>query len=396
MAQRVLFIAYNFPPCSSIGGSIRSQKFARYLPEFGWEPVVLTAKENNGKPFEIFPDVHRISSFTPFRKPFNLGPYGWSFSAWRYCREELLPKNPFDILYISCPPFPQIHAALKLKHHTGLPLVVDFRDAWSLAPYTNKNIIDSTIYKHIFPHWEKTILSDTDAIILNSPSALTAYQAHYPKLKSRMHLITNGYDDEDFKSVTISPNQDNELKMLYCGGFGISGRKADLIFSALGTLKKAKIPVSLTILGDNSQNLIDKIVQFHLEGQISLHPQIAHKNVLSKMGEFDVMLLYQEWCASPVTPVAGKTYEYLRIGKPILAVAPEGDNLTLIKTYASKFEAVTSGTAEPIVKAARNLFLEKQAGRLRPHYPPKGDFLELYNRRKLTFRLAQLFSQLVN
>src|SRR5256885_3270780 len=41
-SNRVLIIAYHFPPCIGSSGLLRSEKFARYLPEFGWVPIVLT------------------------------------------------------------------------------------------------------------------------------------------------------------------------------------------------------------------------------------------------------------------------------------------------------------------------------------------------------------------
>ena len=40
--KRLLMIAYHFPPLAGSSGVQRALRFARYLPEFGWEPVVLT------------------------------------------------------------------------------------------------------------------------------------------------------------------------------------------------------------------------------------------------------------------------------------------------------------------------------------------------------------------
>src|SRR5262249_54985538 len=43
LMRRVLMISYYFPPLGGIG-SVRAVKFARYLPEFGWDPVVITRR----------------------------------------------------------------------------------------------------------------------------------------------------------------------------------------------------------------------------------------------------------------------------------------------------------------------------------------------------------------
>ena len=44
MTPRVLMVAYNFPPVGGVG-MLRTLKYATYLPNFGWEPVVLTARD---------------------------------------------------------------------------------------------------------------------------------------------------------------------------------------------------------------------------------------------------------------------------------------------------------------------------------------------------------------
>ena len=41
--HRVLMVAYHFPPASGTSGVQRALRFASYLPDFGWEPIVLTA-----------------------------------------------------------------------------------------------------------------------------------------------------------------------------------------------------------------------------------------------------------------------------------------------------------------------------------------------------------------
>ncbi len=51
-SKKVLFIAYLFPPVGG-GGVQRSSKFVKYLPEFGWQPLVLTVKE----PYDFYKDV---------------------------------------------------------------------------------------------------------------------------------------------------------------------------------------------------------------------------------------------------------------------------------------------------------------------------------------------------
>src|SRR5262249_37056678 len=41
---RVLFVSYDFPPCARIGAFSCAQ-IVRYLPSYGWDPIVLSVRE---------------------------------------------------------------------------------------------------------------------------------------------------------------------------------------------------------------------------------------------------------------------------------------------------------------------------------------------------------------
>ena len=115
MMRKVLFIAYDFPPCRNIGGSLRSEKFVKYLPEFGWQPTILTL----GPVYqpEIYPCVYRVSSITPWHRPYELTPYGWAVPLLRTVR-SVLKSVPHHVIYVSFPPFGHASAIEKLKKET--------------------------------------------------------------------------------------------------------------------------------------------------------------------------------------------------------------------------------------------------------------------------------------
>ena len=41
--RKVLIVSFAFPPTNSIA-AVRASKFAKYLPEFGWHPIILTVE----------------------------------------------------------------------------------------------------------------------------------------------------------------------------------------------------------------------------------------------------------------------------------------------------------------------------------------------------------------
>ena len=77
MTHRVLFMTYVYPPLAMVG-TFRSVRFVKYLPEFGWTPLVVTAtpKSLEGLPqdeglMEHVPDgtvVRRASIWRPARR----------------------------------------------------------------------------------------------------------------------------------------------------------------------------------------------------------------------------------------------------------------------------------------------------------------------------------------
>ncbi len=44
--KKVLMIAFHYPPFSGGSGIHRTLKFSKYLPDFGWQPIVLTASRH--------------------------------------------------------------------------------------------------------------------------------------------------------------------------------------------------------------------------------------------------------------------------------------------------------------------------------------------------------------
>lgn len=71
--KKVLIITYYWPPAGGAGVQ-RALKFVKYLPQFGWEPIVLTV-ENPDSPVDdasLADDIHegtkvyRTKSLEPF------------------------------------------------------------------------------------------------------------------------------------------------------------------------------------------------------------------------------------------------------------------------------------------------------------------------------------------
>ena len=147
---RVLFVAYHFPPVGGAGVQ-RSVKFLRYLPEHGWDPVVVTG------PVGSIGDAHRPTrrSATSCRRPWrSTGSTARSRcpraagaaapSAGSACRrawsrwwgegavEAGKQARGVDLVLATMSPFESCAAAAALARHHGVPWVADLRDPWAL------------------------------------------------------------------------------------------------------------------------------------------------------------------------------------------------------------------------------------------------------------------------
>lgn len=392
--RRVMFVAYDFPPCSNIGGSLRSEKFVKYLPNFGWQATVLCLAQDTVAEPETYPDVIRIASMTPYERPYQVTPYGWLPPLWKTAR-KILKEDRHDLLYVTCPPFFHSLVIQWLKNEFKLPVVVDFRDAWSLDPYMEGSRLKQFLYRRIFPMAEQYILQHCDCFIANTPSAKRAYLDKYRHLDGRIVLIPNGFDESDFAAVTpieASP----EMTFLYCGRFGICARDPFLL---LQTFKKAveEMPeIRLKIIGSHSPGLAALVGTFEIKPNVQLQEQISHHEAIQAMLSSDVLVLYNETQKqTKLSMVAGKTYEYLRSGKPVLAIGPPGDNLNIISQYAGRHEVVDRHDGTAVLGAIRRLYSDWQAGRFKTYTEPRSDFTTRFNRQVLTADLVTCFNRVL-
>lgn len=385
---KVLFVAYDFPPATGIGAGLRSANFVRNLPALGWQPQVIALDQGQVP----LPGVTRLPSATPWHRPYEMTPYGWAWSLARHLR--CLDPADIDLVYVSCPPFPQALAAARYAVRYRLPLVVDFRDAWSLDPYQEGSRLKRWLYRHLFPGWERRLLAHTDLLLLNTPSALAAYQACYPAHAGRMAWLPNGYDEADFPADPLPPPVDGPLVLLHAGRFGIGARTPGRLLQGLAMALARGCRVRLDILGDQPPWLAQQVAEAGLGESVQLCGQVPYREAVARMCSAHVLVLVQAPSAATVQAVAGKTYDYLRSGRPVLAIAPPGDNLDLVQAHAARHEC-PADTPEAIAAAIVRLCEEHRTGRLAQQPQVDAAFQARYERRALSAELAGHFQRLL-
>src|SRR5689334_12410124 len=190
-------LCYFFPPLGG-GGVQRSAKFAKYLPSFGWRPLVIAAAPNKRNLIEqgrdetlleelpqtievercrSFELSHLYSGLTKFRArkalfeverliPFLHMDYklGWAPAALRSARRMIARRAP-NVVYTSSPPYSSHLVGLRLKRTLGLPWAADFRDPWTRsAEYRPATRLHGWIDARL----EGRLLGEADAVIANT------------------------------------------------------------------------------------------------------------------------------------------------------------------------------------------------------------------------------------
>lgn len=201
-------------------GVQRSTRFVQYLHEFGYEPIVLTIKEEDIKLLgssvdyslmNFIPEstkIVRVSSAVPFKLSrllvklriyrlfwFFLYPLFWERSAlWPFKTfsdaEKIIRENGIELVYTSSGPFSSLILGNKLKSKLNIKWVADMRDpftdayAWSYP---------SKLHWRICRWFEKKFLSYADHLIVNTPEVKKLYINRGIKADKDISVITNGY-----------------------------------------------------------------------------------------------------------------------------------------------------------------------------------------------------------
>jgi glycosyltransferase involved in cell wall biosynthesis len=399
-------LCYYFPPLIT-SGVTRSLEFAKLLPRFGWEPLVLSVKDSKDPWIRARHGGDPVGIRVERSGEWNLaGLADFLHGAW--CRlARLFGKNPAhnafrdylcipdsqiawfstlaarkaarecQLIYVSCSPFSSCVSGAIVKRLTRRPLVVDFRDAWSLNPHTHPRRFERAVISRL----ERFVLRTCDALIVNTDGAARLYAAAYPEHREKITAIPNGYDA--LTLVTRSTARDT-FRITHVGSF-YGARTPDALLECLAEMGKNDI-VFVQVGGT-----FDSYERFKDRVRIEIVPALPRAQALEYMQQASLLYLKQGWepGVSEYIAVGAKTYEYLATGLPILAEVPPGDNAELVEKYASTAYVVTSNKSADLRHAVECAYEARSRAPVAIH----PDFAKRFSRRDLTQKLATLFDQ---
>ena len=409
--KKVLVIAYHYPPVGG-GGVFRTLKFTKYLPQFGFRPYVLTVKNSMYTPKdptlvkEIPPEARIIATFSfehrllRASRLLNLDP-GWFFIpdvnvGWLpfsiRAGTKIIRQENIDVIYVTAPIWTSLLIGYFLKKKTKKPLVVDFRDPWTINPYHKPA---TKLHAKIENCLERKVLTSADYVITVSHPYKNRLITKYPFLKTRSEVIMNGFDPDDFKNLERKPLQE-KLKIVHTGSlYGLRSPKPFLF--ALHKLVQEK-PVlrkliEVQFVGNYGREAPMIVNKFGLNDMVQCIRYLPHDKCLGLMVNSHILLLIVATEGIETSGiVTGKLFEYLFSGRPILALAPK-ESIAGNIVQSAKAGIVASSNEEAIKKAILEFYEKWEKGEL----VSTTEMAEInkYNRRVLTRRLVEIFEKVM-
>lgn len=371
--KTVLIVAYYYPPLAGIG-TLRSLKFARYLPDHGWTPVVLTPQEGEHlykcDPREgDLPGVHvmrtgyfdvpsRLKGIMGFRKGAPLAQQsdvfsrkpplpdlarrglrliknttlfpdarvGWYRSA---VREGLVALDKYrpQVIFSTSPPETGHLVARRLKIVSGLPWVAELRDLWSDNHQADglprwREALDARV--------ERFTLSKADGVVTVNETFARHLADRLGIRNGRQVIIPNGYDPDDF--VAAAPTTQSRFTISHLGDLYKMSRSPEPLFQAIarlvtdGKIDREKVCIRFYGLPEESsdrEGLRQMAAAWGLEDILELHGQVEYQQSLVRQQDSTILLVIEILTERGKGVVPGKIFEHLGAHRPTLALVPD-------------------------------------------------------------------------
>lgn len=419
--KRVLIITYYWPP-SAGSGVQRWLKFAKYLPEFGWEPVIFTPEnpdfdlKDESLLHEINPNLEVLKF--PIWEPYalfrslkkekikdtskvlekknkslidKLGIWAranflipdprifWVKPSVDFL-QGIIANNQIEAIITTGPPHSLHLIGRELKRKTNIFWLADFRDPWSQWEFLDTLPMTHFVRKK-HEQLEKSVLQEADAITTISPT----FQNDLAKIAGKdISILTNGFDPadlpSDWNSLSISSDS---IEIVYTGVIDAIRNPIPFIEAFAEVFKKKGQEAHLRFVGKVSSTVEEFVNKDQwLKQHVHFEGYVSHQEVFEYYRKANLLLLILTDTKNAKGNIPGKIFEYMVTGRPVLALGdPQGDSAQILKATASN--AVFKHTDKEGIEAFLTDFKPEQ-------YLNNSADSDHYSRKNLTKTLAKL------
>lgn len=439
--KKILIITYYWPPAGGPGVQ-RWLKFAKYLPDSGWNPVIYTP-ENPSYPLldesllkEVPRNIEMVKTkiWEPYQlaeklnksnKKFKAGQFdvgknqSWKSRLSIWIRgnffipdarvfwvkpsikflEQYLKENKIDVVVTSGPPHSLHMIGLGLKNKfPDLKWIADFRDPWTeISYYKHLKLTKSSDRKH--RQLESAVFKNADITLATSYTDAENFR----KAGANAVCITNGFDESDASaplSMTdetadgpISKSSDQQINQSFTLSYiGVLEqlRNPENLWKVLDELvtenKEFADHFTLKFAGRVDDKILQSIESSHLKKHILNLGYISHDKAVEEMAGSDLLLITNFPNTSSKGIIPGKIFEYLATGKQIISFGPDEADVSriLAETNAGKHFRYEDA------KAVKDFILEKFELWKDGSAVASTQNIDQFSRRNLTKKLVEI------
>ena len=438
--KKVLVITYYFPPSGGAGVQ-RTLKFIKYLRDFGWEPVVLTVKNADYPAYDETLESELPKGIQIYRsriiEPYRLyrkftgrrsdestdiatqsldqsqkrklserisewlrscffipdARISWLFFAYTFGK-KILQQEEIELIYSSAPPYTTHLIGRKLSGFSKLPWVADFRDSW--IGWLSTPQWRPRLSRAVERKMERAVLREADRIITVTYGVKEDLLSRHPEMRDeRWVFLPNGYDPPDFECVIPKPKNE-KMTITYIGSI-FGSRNPEYLIRALESLKDDNSvlleKLKFRFVGRVGAPILKRIECSPVKNLFEIVPYVTHAESLSYLTGSDVSLLIIDDVPASRGILTGKLFEYIGAGKPILALAPEGEAADLIRK--NNLGVVVPPKDIKGIRTALTQLYKKRTGPQKIQHTDS-NLREQFARREQTRRLAEILDDLIS
>ncbi|MEN0048418.1 MAG: glycosyl transferase family 1 [Bacteroidota bacterium] len=430
--KKVLIITYYWPPCGGIG-VLRCLKFAKYLRDFGWEPIIFTAKDahypsidhTNEKDIPKDITVLRQKIWEPYHiyklitgqkkdanvnnvfyvKDKNLG-FAHKLSVWirsnffipdarcfwikssvKYLT-KYLAKNPVDVIFSDGPPHSNTRIATLLQQKTGIPWLADFQDPWTQIDYYQLLYL-SKWGDNRHKKMEQAAFYAASKITIASPSWASDLEAIGAE---NVAWLPWGYDPADYENVV--QDIDGKFTFTHLGIMGYD-RNPEIFFRVLRELMQ-ELPnfaenLCIKLVGQVDFSVKSAIDKYSLTENVDLVGSVSRQKALELTLSSPILLLLLNQQSNAKGRIPGKLFEYLASKRPILCLGMENSDVAKIIAETDSGYVCEYDGSEKIKATVKKLYTQYLEKKLQA---PINSSIEQYSVKKLTGDLAKYLNQI--
>ncbi len=433
--KRVLVISYYWPPTGGSGVQ-RWVKFAKYLPQEGWQPVIYTPENPEQlavdetlaseipaeaeiirtrivEPYELYKKFLRKSGHS--REAVEVNPVNaqdksflqkaamwvrgnffrpdprclWIRPSVKFLK-KYLEEHPVDLIVSTGPPQSMHIIGMKLARETGLPWIADFRDPWTKIFYF-KHLAMTRATGRWHKRMEKKVLDEATAVVAVSPLVQQEFQA---MTQTSVELITNGFDECDFedgdKGRSAAGGPDKDFVITHTGLFAADGNPT-VLWEVLAE-KCSKDPgfkklLKIKLIGKTDIQITGAIGQAGLaENLIDLGYQ-PHSRAIAEQQKASLLILPLRKEPEYKAVLPGKLFEYLASWRPVLGIGQPDGAMAMILDQTKNGTVIAWNDRDSLAGFIDSCWTDHLKGRLNVEDAD----LSQFTRRSLTRQMAQLF-----